>query len=113
MTTMANAARAYRRSSDNRSLRAQEADVFRRATGSLRSATDATPADRIRALIDNRRLWNMVVCVVRDPDNRLQPTMRAALVSVGMVVQREMDGPSPDFNFLIAVNEVIAAGLEP
>jgi flagellar biosynthesis activator protein FlaF len=113
MTTMANAARAYRRSSDNRSLRAQEADVFRRATGALRAASDATSGDRTRALIDNQRLWNMVVCLVRDPDNQLQPIMRATLVSVGMAVQREMDGPSPDFNFLIAVNEIIAAGLEP
>jgi flagellar biosynthesis activator protein FlaF len=112
MTTLLNATRAYRRSADNRNLRAQEADVFRRATGALRAASDATPTDRMRALIDNRRLWNMVVCVVRDPDNQLQPIMRATLVSVGATVQREMDSPSPDFNFLIAVNEIIAAGLE-
>ncbi len=112
MTTMANAARAYRRAADNRSLRAQEADVFRRATGALRAASDAAPADRLRALIDNRRLWNMVVCLVRDPDNQLQPVMRATLVSVAATVQREMAGPVPDFDFLIAINETIAAGLE-
>jgi hypothetical protein len=30
-----------------------------------------------------------------------------------MAVQREMDSPAPDFDFLIAVNENIAAGLSP
>ena len=87
--------------------------MFRRATGALRAATEAGPIERTRALIDNKRLWHMVVCIVRDPDNRLQPVMRATLASVGITVQREMDGPSPDFNFLISVNDIIAAGLEP
>jgi hypothetical protein len=30
---------------------------------------------------------------------------------VGIAVEREMDGDEPDFGFLIAVNEAIAAGL--
>jgi hypothetical protein len=33
------------------------------------------------------------------------------MVSVGLAVQREMDRAAPDFDFLISVNENIAAGL--
>jgi len=48
---------------------------------------------------------------VQDPANALPASLRASLVSVGLSVQREMEQPSPDFGFLIAVNENIAAGL--
>jgi flagellar biosynthesis regulator FlaF len=37
--------------------------------------------------------------------------LRASIVSVGLIVQREMDREAPDFDFLIAINENIAAGL--
>ena len=40
-----------------------------------------------------------------------QNLSRADIVSVGLAVEREMDRDSPDFDFLIAVNENIAAGL--
>ena len=105
------AARAYQASADNRSLRAQEADVFYRANGALRSAQGGSATDRVRAIADNRRLWLTVVGMVQDPDNQLPSTVRAAIISVGHSVQRAMDNPSPDFEFLIAVNENVAAGL--
>jgi flagellar biosynthesis regulator FlaF len=37
--------------------------------------------------------------------------LRAAIISVGLAVQREMERPSPDLDFLISVNDNIAAGL--
>jgi flagellar biosynthesis regulator FlaF len=37
--------------------------------------------------------------------------LRAAILSVGLTVQREMDQEAPDFNFLIGINESITAGL--
>ncbi len=111
MATMMRAARAYQASADNRSLRAQEADVFMRANGALRAALKGSELERVRALADNRRLWLTVVGVVMDPDNRLPAPLRASIVSVGRSVQREMDAAAPDLDFLIAVNQNVVAGL--
>jgi flagellar biosynthesis activator protein FlaF len=85
--------------------------VFRRATGALKAARDSGTIPRLRAIADNRRLWITVNDLMRDPANPLPPDLRASIVSVGLAVQREMDGDSPDFDFLIAINENIAAGL--
>lgn len=111
MSSMLHAARAYQASSDQRSLRTQEADVFHRANGALRSALAGSQIDRVRALADNRRLWLTVIGLMQDPDNQLPSSVRASIVSVGRSVNREMDAASPDFDFLIAVNENIVAGL--
>lgn len=130
MPHAANAARAYQAGAAHRSLRQQEADVFRRASFVLRSCaqgsgaqgsgaqgsgTDsggaANPVTRVRALADNRRLWSMVMDLVRDPANQLPVAIRANLVSIGLAVGREMDKAEPDFSFLAEVNEQIAAGL--
>lgn len=111
MQMTAYAARAYRASSGHRSLREQEADVFRRVNGALRSTRDADDMARVRALADNRRLWSAVVDLMRDPANGLPEALRAHIVSIGLAVQRDMDGAKPDWDFLIAINEQIAAGL--
>ncbi len=107
----AQATRAYRAASAHRSPREQEADVFRRVTGALRAAQNGTPLNQAKALADNTRLWMMVGDLLRDPDNALPAPLRASIVSVGRALQREMREPSPDFAFLIAVNEDITAGL--
>jgi flagellar biosynthesis activator protein FlaF len=111
MLNASNALQAYKTASRYRSQRDQEADVFRRATGALKGAREAGPVQQIRALTDNRRLWTTVGDLVRDPANALPEPLRAALLSIGITVQREMDQESPDFDFLIAINETIAAGL--
>lgn len=111
MKTMSHATRAYESASVQRSQRAQEADVFHRAIGALRSARDGTPIDRVRALADNRRLWTSVADLMRDPLSTLPAPLRAQIVSVGLAVQREMDNEEPNFGFLISINENIAAGL--
>lgn len=112
MTMMAmKAARAYQASADTRGLRMQEADIFYRATGALRAARDGSPVDRARGLADNRQLWLTLAGILHDPDNQLPKDLRAAMLSVAKSVERQMDQPSPDFDFLIAVNENIAAGL--
>jgi flagellar biosynthesis regulator FlaF len=105
------ASRYYRAAAASRSVREQEADIFRRATGGLRASRDGGSIDQVRALADNRRVWNMVRALVRDPQNQLDATLKGALVSITLAVQREMDSSSPDFDFLITVNENIAAGL--
>jgi flagellar protein FlaF len=108
---MNRATRAYEAAATHRTQREQEADVFRRATGALKTARDADSLKRVRAIADNRLLWMMVADLMRDPVNALPTELRASIVSVGLAVQREMDRESPDFDFLIAVNENIAAGL--
>jgi flagellar protein FlaF len=105
------ATRAYSTGSTYRSKRDQEADIFRRAAAALAIAHSAGPIQQVRALSDNRRLWMTVGDLMRDPTNALPQDLRASIISVGLTVQREMDNQSPDFSFLIAINESIAAGL--
>ena len=108
---MTEATRAYAGATLHRSQREQEADVFRRATGALRAARGKGPILRVRAIADNRRLWMTVLDLMRDPLNALPEELRASIVSVGLAVEREMDRDTPDFDFLIQINEMIAAGL--
>lgn len=103
--------RAYKAASARRGLREQEADVFRRVTGSLRAALQGSDMDQVRALADNFRLWQMLGDLLRDPENTLPAGLRASMASVGHAVQRELRQTAPDFAFLIAVNEDVAAGL--
>lgn len=105
------AARAYRAASENRSLREQEADVFRHANAVLGNGRSAGPLARTRAIADNKRLWSLVTILVRDDDNQLPLALRAQLASLGLAVQQELEKPDPDFDFVIGINEHIAAGL--
>jgi len=94
-----------------RDPREQEAEAFLYATGMLRRARAGDARVRGRALADNRRLWGAVIDLLHDPQNALPAELRAAIISVGLAVQREMQQEQPNFEFLIAVNENIAAGL--
>jgi flagellar protein FlaF len=108
---MTQAANAYQKAANHRTVRQQEADVFLRVTGALKASRDAGLIDRVRAIADNRRLWTTVTDLMRDPLNALPQELRASIVSVGASVQREMDQEKPDFDFLVAINENIASGL--
>jgi flagellar protein FlaF len=108
---MNQAVRAYEAAATHRSQREQEADVFRRAIGSLKAARNGNALQRVRALADNRRLWTTVHDLMRDPNNNLPAELRAAIISVGLTVQREMDRDSPDFGFLLEINQNFANGL--
>jgi len=108
---MVRASQAYQASSAHRNPREQEADIFRQAIGALRSARTQGLIPQVRALADNRRLWMSVIDLVSDPTNSLPDGLRASIISVGLAVQREMDADKPNFDFLIGVNENIAAGL--
>jgi flagellar protein FlaF len=105
------ASKAYGTASTYRSKRDQEADIFRRAAAALVIARGAGAIQQIRALSDNRRLWMTVSDLMRDPTNALPQDLRAAILSVGITVQRVMDDQSPDFDFLVSINESIASGL--
>jgi flagellar biosynthesis regulator FlaF len=111
MVNTNHAIQAYRTASQYRPQRNREADVFRQVSTALKGAKGASPIQQIRALADNRVLWTTVGDLMRDPGNALPPALRASIFSVGLAVQREMDQKSPDFDFLISINEDIAAGL--
>ncbi len=111
MPNASHAIHAYKAAFRYRSQRDREADVFRQTTSALKGAKDAGAIQQIRALTDNRRLWTTVGDLMRDPANALPEPLRAGILSIGMTVQREMDQESPDFDFLISINEDIAAGL--
>jgi flagellar biosynthesis activator protein FlaF len=111
MPSMNTASRAYAAASVAKSIREQEADVFRTVIARLQSARQADAVARVRALADNRRLWTMVTDLVRDPANVLPPETRAGIISLSLTVQREMDAEEPNFDFLITINKHIAEGL--
>jgi flagellar biosynthesis activator protein FlaF len=111
MANPTDAIQAYRAASRYRSQRDQEADVFRQAIAGLRSSQGIEQIQQVRALADNRRLWMMVTNLMTDPDNVLPDPLKARIVAVGRSVQREMEQEKPDLDFLIAINESIAAGL--
>ena len=108
---MRQATDAYQAAATHRSQREQEADVFRRASGALKAARDTSSIKRVQAIADNRRLWTTVTDLMCDPFNALPQDLRASIVSVGLAVQREMQKEMPDLDFLITINEHIAAGL--
>ncbi len=105
------AARAYAASSARRSVREQEADVFRNVNGALRRGRDTGGLAQVRALADTVRLWTAVMDLLGDPENGLPADLRAGIISVGITARRIAQSPEPDFDFLIAVNENLAAGL--
>ena len=111
MQTMTRATRAYEAASVRRTQREQEADVFHRTIGVLRAARDAPLTTQVRAVADNRRLWTTVADLMRDPLSTLPANLRAQIISVSLAVHREMDRDEPDFDYLITINEHIAAGL--
>ena len=98
------AARAYANATATRSWRSQEADIFRQVNFRLAAARSGTAMDRARALADTARLWNAMTAYLQDPCNALAIGTRAGLLSIGRTAE-------PDLDFLIAVNENIAAGL--
>ncbi len=85
--------------------------MFRLVNARLREARDKSPSARVRAICDNRRLWTVVMDLVKDPANGLPEGTRAALVSVAISVKRVMDAGDPDFDWLVSINDAIAAGL--
>lgn len=111
MSLPQHAARAYEAASKSRSQREQEADVFRHASAVLSTTRAAGSIARARAVADNKRLWSLVSILVRDTDNQLPIPLRAQLASLGAAVQRELGKPDPDVDFVIGINDHIAAGL--
>jgi flagellar biosynthesis regulator FlaF len=103
--------RRYGATQQTRSLREQEADVFRRVNYAMKAALNSNAIDRARAVADNRRLWLAVETALINPENLLPEATRVSMMRLGRLIQREMNAPEPDFAFLIEMNDQMIAGL--
>ena len=103
--------RGYGATQRTRTLREQEADVFRRVNFGLKAALNGDAIDRARAIADNRRLWFAIEAALVNPENLLPEVTRVGIMRLGRGVQREMENPEPDIAFLININDQMIAGL--
>lgn len=103
--------RGYGATQRTRSLREQEADVFRRVNYGLKAALNGDAIERARAVSDNRRLWFAIEAVLVNPENLLPEVTRVGILRLGRGVQQEMDKQEPDIEFLININDQMIAGL--
>jgi len=104
-------ARGYGATQRARTLREQEADVFRRVNYTLKAAIHANAIEKARALSDNRRLWLAIEAALINPENQLPQETRVSILRLGRLIQKELDAQEPDFNFLINMNDQMIAGL--
>jgi flagellar biosynthesis regulator FlaF len=105
------ATRRYGATQQTRSLRDQEADVFRRVNYGLKAAMNGDRIERARAVADNRRLWMAVEAAMMHPANQLPKALKVSILSLGRLIQRETDTQTPDIQFLINMNDQMIAGL--
>lgn len=104
-------AQAYKSASNLRPQREQDAEVFEVIAARLREAERQDTLARIKALADNRRLWQTVSDVTVD-DNNPQPVhVRKPLLALAKTVLAEMSKPAPDIRSLVEINGNVAAGL--
>jgi flagellar biosynthesis activator protein FlaF len=103
--------RGYGATQRTRTLREQEADVFRRVNYGLKAALDGDALDRARAIADNRRLWLAIEAALVNPINQLAEVTRVGIMRLGRGVQREMENAEPDIAFLVNINDQMIAGL--
>lgn len=103
--------RRYGATQQTRSLRDQEADVFRRVNYSLKAALNGDAIERARAVADNRRLWLAIETALVNPDNLLPEVTRVSIMRLGRLIQREMQSQEPDIPFLVEMNDQMIAGL--
>ncbi|EKE43784.1 flagellar FlaF family protein [Oceaniovalibus guishaninsula JLT2003] len=102
-----------RASSALRTPQAVEYDVFARVTAALRRADD--PIERIRALHDNRRLWQHLAVSVADSDNALPADLRARIFYLAeFTVQHTSKCMFEDASadVLVDINTAIMRGLQ-
>jgi flagellar biosynthesis regulator FlaF len=106
--TLAGAA-AYRRRLSSKQM---EAEVFTYATRAIREAeADGGSIARVRAIADNRRLWDAVRASVLDPANQLPTPLRAQIAALARAVLKECDAEDADLGFIAEMNEQISAAL--
>ncbi|MBM3587051.1 MAG: hypothetical protein FJX33_04420 [Alphaproteobacteria bacterium] len=103
--------RGYGATQRTRSLREQEAGVFRCLNYALKAALNSDVIDRARVVADNQRLWLAIESAILHPANQLPNALKASIVGLSRSVQREMDKEVPDLPFLTGINDQMIGGL--
>jgi flagellar protein FlaF len=99
-------------------MRAHERRAMDRVIALLRTARDRGPGTRevVEALFYLRSLWAIFLDDLRNPENELPGQLRAALVSIGIWMNKEIDrvraGQTNDLTPMIEINEIIRDGLK-
>ncbi|MGO4870847.1 MAG: flagellar biosynthesis regulator FlaF [Roseiarcus sp.] len=99
-------------------MRAHERRAMDRVIALLCAARDRGPGTRevVEALFYLRSLWAIFLDDLRNPENELPGQLRAALVSIGVWMNKEIDrvrtGQTNDLTPMIEINEIIRDGLK-
>jgi flagellar biosynthesis activator protein FlaF len=102
----------------HQTLRARERAAMDRVIEMLRAAQEKGPQSRelIDALFYLRRLWMIFIEDLNDPNNELPNQLRAAIVSIGIWMMKEIDrvrgGQTDDLTPIIEINTLIRDGLK-
>ncbi|MFA6267539.1 MAG: flagellar biosynthesis regulator FlaF [Pseudolabrys sp.] len=99
--------------------REMEADKLLFAAQQLAAIRDAWDAKQVElgaALLNNRKLWSVIMTSVTRPENPLPPALRQNVANIGIFVMKQtvsvMDDPQPEkLGALIHLNRELAAGL--
>lgn len=97
--------------------REMEYRLFGQVTRALMHAStvDATDvATRIDALDWNRRLWSALATDCANPDNTMDKSLRAQIISISLFVSRHSSAimrGEDDFEALIDINKMVMQGL--
>ena len=99
--------------------REMEADKLLYAAQQLAAVRDAWDSRRIEldaALLNNRKLWSVLLATVTRNDNPLPAPLRQNVANIGIFVMKQtvdlMNDPRPEkLGSLININRELAAGL--
>ena len=97
--------------------REMEYRLFGQVTRALMHASTADPSDiatRIDALDWNRRLWSALATDCANPDNGMDKSLRAQIISISLFVSRHSSAVmrgEDDFESLIDINRMVMQGL--
>ena len=97
--------------------REMEYRLFGQVTRALMHASTADPTDlatRIDALDWNRRLWSVLATDCANPDNGMDKSLRAQIISISLFVSRHSSAVmrgEDDFEALIDINRMVMQGL--
>jgi Flagellar biosynthesis regulator FlaF len=97
--------------------REMEYRLFGQVTRALMHASTTDPSDiatRIDALDWNRRLWSTLATDCANPDNAMDKSLRAQIISISLFVSRHSSAVmrgEDDFEALIDINRMVMQGL--
>ena len=99
------------------SPRDMEYRLFAQVTRALMEAAKLDPSEvstRVDALDWNRRMWSALATDCSDPDNAMNPALKAQIISISLFVSKHSSAimrGEDDFEALIDINKMVMQGL--